>query len=220
MGMTVQENNSLLKDPRKVVLVSVVVVLALMFGVTFIKESIKNYLKKESTSNSVFPTKAQNKYENWRLFRNGYAFPLPSEWKNSSDIGGTAVLEPRDLSTNELKNIQKISVTVLSDKKAKGQRFTTEREFIDWTAVTGEVQGTIQKRENITIDGEKAIVLIDRLIDNKWKVIVWIRKDQTNLYLNFDGVEEYDAAAVETVGYITSRFSFVAPAMTGKEGKN
>lgn len=209
-----------MKDPRKVILVSTIVVLALMFSFTFIKEGIKSNQGKKPIPVSVLPTKAQNKYESWKLFRNGYAFPLPSDWKNSSDRGGTAVLEPRDLSMNELKNIQKISVTILSDKKATGQRFTTEREFTDWTAVTGEVQGTIQKLENITVDGEKAVVLMDRSIDNEWKVIVWIRKDERNIYLNFDGKGEYDKDAIEMVGYITSRFSFKAPAMTGKEGKN
>lgn len=208
-----------MKDPRKIILITTIVVLALMFGITLVKESIKNSFKNRPTSNSAIPAKAQNKYESWRLFRNGYAFPIPPEWKNSSDRGGTAVLEPRNVSTNELKNIQRISITVLSDKKATGQRFTTEREFEDWSAVTGEVQGAIQKLEDITIDGEKAMTLIDKSIDNKWKIIVWIRKDQTNLYLNFDGRGEYDTEAIEAVGYITSHFSFVAPAMTGKEGK-
>lgn len=208
------------EDPRKIVLVSAIVVLAFMFGLTFVKQSVKNNQKQTSSTSSIPPTKTPNKYERWALFRNGYAFPLPSNWKNSSDKGGTAVLEPRDPLINELKNIQRISTTVLSDKKATGQRFTTEREFTDWTAITGEVQGTIQKLENITVDGEKAIKLIDRSIDNKWKIIFWIRKDQINLYLNFDGEGKYDSAAEETISYITSHFSFIAPAMTGKEGKN
>lgn len=208
------------EDPRKIVLVSTIAVLALMFGVAFLKDSIKNNQKKLIPSNLSPTIKTINKYESWTLFRNGYAFPLPPNWTNTSDRGGTAVLEPRDPLINELKNIQKISTTVLSDKKATGQRFTTEREFTDWTAVTGEVQGSIQKLENITVDGEKAIKLIDRSIDNKWKIIVWIRKDQINLYLNFDGEGKYNSAAIEAINYITSHFSFTAPAMTGKEGKN
>lgn len=210
-----------MKDPRKVVLVSVIIVLALMFGVTFLKESFRNKNKKISPQISVSPTKVQNKYDDWVLFRNGYALPLPPDWKNSSDTGGTAVLEPRDPMANELKNIQKISITVLSDEKATGQRFTTEKEFFEWSAINGEVQGKIQKLDNLTVSGEKAIMLIDVSgEDNVWKIIVWVRKDNINLYINFDGLGKYDEVDAEVINYITSQFNFVAPPMTGKEGKN
>lgn len=210
-----------MKDPRKVVLVSVIIVLALMFGVAFLKESFRNKNKKISPSISVSPTKVQNKYKDWNLFRNGYALLIPSDWKNSSDVGGTAILEPSDPLNNELKNINKISITVLSDKKATGQRFTTEKEFFEWSAVVGEVQGKIQKLDNLTVGGEKAIMLIDASGgDNEWKIIVWVRKDNINLYINFDGQGKYNKADAEVINYITSQFNFVAPPMTGKEGKN
>lgn len=151
-----------MKDPRKVVLVSAIVILALMFGVTFLKESLKNKDKKAPLSSEISPPIAINIYKDWTLFRNGYAFPLPPGWINSSDTGGHVVLEPKDTQVNELKNIKKISVTVLSDKKASGQRFTTEKEFTEWAAITGEVQGKIQKLNTVTLDKEKAIQLMDR----------------------------------------------------------
>ena len=210
-----------MKDPRKIVLVSVIIILTLMFGVTFLKESFRNKNKKISPLISVSPTKAQKKYEDWTLFRNGYSLPIPSDWKNSSDVGVTAVLEPRDSIANELKNIQKISITVLSDEKATGQRFTTEKEFFEWSAVVGEVQGKIQKLDNLSVNGEKAIMLIDVSGgDNEWKIIVWVRKDNMNLYINFDGLGKYNEADAEVINYITSQFNFVAPPMTGTEGKN
>ena len=197
-----------MKDQRKIVLISAIVILALMFGVTFLKETFRDKNKKISPPISVSPTKVENKYEGWTLFRNGYAFPLPTDWINSSDTGGTAVLEPRDPLKNELNNIKKISVTVLSDKKSTGQRFTTEKELVEWSAVAGEVQGKIQKLDNLIVGGEKAIMLIDATgEDNEWKIIVWVRKDNINLYINFDGQGKYNAADAEVINYITSQFN-------------
>lgn len=208
-----------MKDPRKAVLISTIILLTLMFGLTFLKESFKNKTSKEIPSATVSPTIIKNKFENWTFFKNGYAFPLPSNWKNSSDTGGTAVLEPSDISENELDNIKKISVTVLSYKKATGQRFTTQLEFDQWSAVTGEVQGKIQKLENLTIDGEKGIMLIDNSVENKWKIIIWIRKDEINLYMNFDGEGKYNDKNIEVIKYITSHFSFIAPKANEKSGE-
>ena len=209
-----------MKDPRKIILLSTIVLLSVMFGFTFLKELYKKSQKKTVVSNVPTPTIMIADRADWTLFRNGYAFPLPPDWKNSSDRGGTAVLEPTDISTNTLGTIQRISTTILSDKKASGQRFTTEREFGDWGAVKGEVQGKIQKLDDVTVDGEKALLLIDRSVDNKWTIIVWTRREQMNFYINFGGVGKYGAAETETINYIISHFNFVAPERTEKEGKN
>lgn len=193
-----------------------------MFGATFLKESLKNKDNKMSLSTAISPTIAVNIYKDWMLFRNGYALPLPPppEWINTSDIGGHTVLEPKDPLINQLKNIKRISVTILSDKKASGQRFTTPKEFTEWLTVTGEVQGKIQKLDNVIVDKEKAILLMDRTgKDNEWKIIVWVRKEEVNLYINFDGVGTYDKFDKDSINYIISHFTFKAPPSSGKEGK-
>lgn len=210
-----------MKDSRKIILVSTIVLLAVMFGFTFLKEAYKKSQKKSDVSYSPQPTKAFENRSDWTLFRNGYAFPLPPDWKNSSDRGGTAVLEPRDVLKNRLSGIEKISITILSDAKAGNKQFSTEREFTEWTAVKGEVQGTIQKLHNGEVDGQKSILVSDTSAGKeKWKIIVWVRKDLRNLYLIFDGVGTYGKSEAETITYITSNFTFVAPATAGKEGKN
>lgn len=210
-----------MKDPRKIVLVATIVILTLLFGVTYLKEQLSTRSSAPLPSETVSPTKVVDTYEGWTLFRNGYAFPVPPEWKNSSDVGGVAVLEPTDPAVNTLKNIQKISAIILSDKKATGQRFTTEKEFIEWTAVPGEVQGSVQKLENSVVDGEKAVMLIQRAASaDTWKIIVWTRKDGVNVYLNFDGVGSYEASEMQAIKYIIAHFTFTPPPTTGKEEKN
>ncbi len=207
-----------MKDPRKIVLVATIGILILLFGMAYLKEQLSKRSPTILPTETVMPTKVVDPYQDWTLFRNGYAFPLPPEWKNSSDVGGVAVLEPTDPAVNTLKNIQKISAIILSDKKATGQRFTTEKEFIEWMAVAGAVQGSVQKLENSIIDGEKAIMLIQRAESaDTWKIIVWTRKDGVNVYLNFDGVGTYEGAEMQAIKYIIAHFTFTPPPTTGKK---
>ncbi|HYD35196.1 MAG TPA: hypothetical protein VD999_03970 [Vitreimonas sp.] len=156
-------------------------------------------------------------YTTWKLFRNGYALPLPPNWKNTSDSNGRAVFHPGD----KVGSLTEISVTVLSDAKApQGQQFTTQAEFDQWSAVQGDVQGAIQKIDNVTVDGQPGLMLLDtRGGEDQWLVIVWVRKDKNNLYLTFKGNQKYDVADASAIDYIVSKFTFTAPPMTGLEGK-
>ncbi len=206
-----------MKDPRKIVLVSTIIILIVMFATTFIRESLKKRNVQPVDTSNTQPTVMRDDYSDWTLFRNGYAFPLPADWKNTSDTGGTAVLEPGQ----PIGSIENISVTVLSDKKApEGQRFTTQKELDEWSAVTGEVQGTIQKPKNITLDGEQGVMLFDTTKgEDKWLSIIWARKDSINIYLTFRGNRTYGDADEKAIDYIVSHFTFTPPAMTGDEGK-
>lgn len=167
---------------------------------------------------SVRPTISDRDYSKWTLFRNGYAFPLPPGWKNTSDTGGTAVLEAGSSSEGKIGSIYKITVTVLSDEKATGQRFTTQREFEEWSKVEGEVQGPIQRIDNRTVDGEKAIELLDVSGgENEWMIITWVRKDNKNVYINFKGNKKYERADAAAIDHILSNFTFTTPQITGSK---
>ena len=174
---------------------------------------------KESTNNiSITPTNSQADYSDWDLFRNGYSLPLPPGCKNTSDKGGTEVNEIGNSPKSTIGSIQKISITVLSDKKSTGQRFTTQREFEDWLKVEGEVQGSIQKLDNLMIDNERAIELLDQSGgENEWMIITWIRKDNKNIYINFEGNQKYNTSDASAIDYILSNFKFIAPPMTGSK---
>ena len=162
------------------------------------------------------PTKVVDPYQDWTLFRNGYAFPLPPEWKNSSDVGGVAVLEPTDPAVNTLKNIQKISAIILSDKSHRTTLYHRERIYrVD--GCRGAVQGSY-KNWKIVLLTEKAIMLIQRAESaDTWKIIVWTRKDGVNVYLNFDGVGTYEGAEMQAIKYIIAHFTFTPPPTTGKK---
>lgn len=139
-----------MKDKRVLLLVSTIVILTLMFFTAFVRDRQRNKKLTPSETTESKPVDAIiDEYADWTLFRNGYALPVPPKWKNTSDRGGTAVLEPGET----VGNIQKISITVLSDEKATaGQRFTTQKELNDWSAIKGEVGGSIQKPKNIILD--------------------------------------------------------------------
>ncbi len=98
-----------MQDPRKILLVTTIVGLALMFGYAYIRDTRR-------TATVTAPDASSEKqvvspYADWTLFRNGYTLPLPPDWKNTSDTGGTAVLEPG----TPVGSIVKLSVTRLSD---------------------------------------------------------------------------------------------------------
>lgn len=205
-----------MNDKRKLLFALTIVILVLMFGVVFIRESMKN---KSSSSDAlvVQPAKTQDDYANWSLFRNGYALPVPPEWKNTSDNGGVAILEPG----KAIGSMQEISIAILSDKNApQGQQFTTQKELDEWSAVNGKVQGDIQKLKNITMDETPGVMLIDTTGEkNKWVVMAWTRKDNVNIQIRFTGSGTYGDQDKKAVDYIISHFTLTAPPMTGKEGK-
>jgi hypothetical protein len=213
-----------MNDWRKLLLSFTIIFLVGIFGFTFIKQFFKPVAKKSSLANSSPAMSSQpqftpspDPYVGWTVFRNGYALPVPPKWKNTSDLNGTAVLEPGE----KLAGIIKISVTILSDKKATaGQRFTTQKEFDQWYAVSTQVQGNIQKLKNVNLDVEKAVVLFDTTQGtNHWQTIIWSRKEERNIYLTFTGTDEYGVDDATAIDYITSHFTFTPPAMTEKEGK-
>lgn len=183
-----------------------------------IPERLNQTTDKSVNNIPITPTPSQPNYSDWTLFRNGYSLPLPPEWKNTSDRGGTAILEVGDSPESKIGNIQQISITVLSDAKSTGQRFTTQREFDDWSKVEGEVQGSIQKLDNLTIDNEKAIELLDESGgENEWMIITWIRKDNRNIYINFKGNQKYDTDDAVATDYILSNFKFTSPSITSSK---
>lgn len=203
-----------MKDPRKVLLLTTIIGLALMFGITYLRETGSTALAPSGDQISASPSPVSLNYAEWGLFRNGYALPIPPDWKNTSDTGGTAVFEPG----TKVGNIKKISVTRLSDAKVPpGQQFTTQKEFEEWSAVEGEVQGPIQKIANITVDSTPGLELSDiREDEGQWTVIVWVRKDNINLYLTFLGNEKITPDDNSAMTHIASEFAFVAPPSTGK----
>ena len=203
-----------MKDPRKVLLSTTIIGLALMFGITYLRDPRRTAVAPAGDQISVSPSPVSLSYADWTLFSNGYALPIPPDWKNTSDTGGTAVLEPG----TKIGTIQKISITRLSDAKAPaGQQFTTQKEFDEWSAVEGEVQGPIQKIANLTVDSTPGLELSDiREDEGQWTVIVWVRKDNINLYLTFLGTEKITPDDTTAINRIASEFTFVAPPSTGK----
>lgn len=194
------------------------ILMVLVAGLTIYTAKNEDKVIIAEKSDQPAPTASGPDYSQWTLFRNGYALPLPPDWQNTSDTGGTAVLAVGDTPESKIGSIQQISVTVLSDEKATGQRFTTQTEFDDWSMVEGEVQGSIQKLENRTVDNEKAIELLDASGgENEWMIITWIRKDNRNIYINFEGNQKFEAQDVAAIDYILSNFKFVAPPMTGSK---
>lgn len=204
-------------ENRKFVLGTVVIVLALMFFGAFVKDMIPGKKTQPSVTPEVKQMKVQDKYADWTLFRNGYALPIPSDWKNTSDTGGTAVLEPGEA----VGTIKKISVTVLSDAKApQGQQFTTQKELNEWSAVKGEVQGDVQKPKNISLDGEPGVMLVDKTGEaDKWVAMAWARKDNVNILIRFTGSGIYGEQDMKAVDYIVSHFTFTPPPSSGKNDK-
>jgi len=208
-----------MKDMRVIVLVGAICILIGMFGITIMRDWPRLTGKQQLESPTAKPTAVPtvSLYSDWKLFRNGYAFPLPPDWNNTSDNGGTAVLEPGQT----LGSITKISVTILSDAKApQGQQFTTQTEFNQWYAVSGQVQGTMQKPANMSLDGEKAVMLMDTKGATKsWVGIVWARKDNINIYITFNGSGEYSNTDENAINYIVSKFMFTPPPSAGAKSK-
>lgn len=193
-------------------------VLALIAFFLIWKERSAKLSQTLSASPSPTPATASpipTSYDDWTLFRNGYALPLPPDWKNTSDLGGQAILEPG----RKIGSITKIAVTVLSDKKvAEGQAFTSQKELDDWMAKPIEATGTMQKLANITIDGQKGVLLLDKSGgDALWTVINWVRKDETNLYISVYGTGKYSQEEAQAIEYMTQHFTFTAPPSTDKE---
>ena len=208
-----------MKDSRVIVRVGAICLLSGMFGVTIMRDWSRLTGKQKPEGVVVQPTVAltASTYDDWMLFRNGYAFPLPPDWKNTSDKGGTAVLEPG----RTLGSITKISVTILSDAKApQGQQFTTQTEFDQWYAVSGLVQGPMQKPTNMMLDGVKAVMLMDtKGATENWVGIIWARKDNINIYITFNGSGEYSNADENAINYIVSHFMFTPPPSTSGKSK-
>lgn len=205
---------------RKFVLFGVIVFLVGIFGVTIIRDWPRlTGQKASSTSPTAIPNVTPNEtladYSNWTLFRNGYAMPVPPKWKNTSDLGGVAVLEPGE----RVGSLDEISVTILSDKKAQGQQFSTQKELDEWSAVSGQVQGDIQKTKNIVMDGSPGVMIVDTTSEaNKWLAMAWTRKDNINVQLRFVGNGTYEDEDMKAVDYIVSHFTFTAPQTS--EGKD
>ena len=204
-------------ENRKFVLGTVIVVLAIMFFGAVVKDKIPGKKNQPSVTPEVKQLKAQDDYAGWTLFRNGYALPIPSDWKNTSDTGGTAILEPGEA----VGSIKEISVTVLPDAKApQGQQFTTQKELEEWSAVKGEVQGDVQKPKNISLDGEPGVMLVDKTSEeNKWVAMAWARKGSANVLIRFTGSGTYGKQDMKAVDYIVSHFTFTPTPSSGKNDK-
>lgn len=211
-----------MKDSRKLLLFGTIIFLLGMFFVTILRDwprltgQIKNSVTPAATPQSI-TDETQTVYTNWKLFRNGYALPVPPEWKNTSDKGGVAILEPGE----KTGSLQEISVSILSDKNApQGQQFTTQKELDEWSAVSGQVQGDIQKTKNVIMDGSPGVMIVDTTSEtNKWTAMAWTRKDNINVQLRFTGSGKYEVQDMKVVDYIVSRFTFTAPPMTGSKEK-
>ncbi len=84
----------------------------------------------------------------------------------------------------------------------------------------GEVQGPIQKLANVTVDSEPGLELFDtRQGDDNWIMIVWVRKDNINLYLTFQGNKAITQDDTYAIDHIVSEFKFVAPPSANKSGE-
>lgn len=206
-----------MQDPRKWLLFGAIVFVVGMFTVTIMRDWSRLTGQTASIANptpvlSAAPSKTQVDFSNWTLFRNGYALPVPSKWKNTSDVGGVAVLEAGEL----VGSLDQITVTILSDKKApQGQQFTTQKELDEWTAVNGLVQGNLQKTKNIVMDRSSGVLIVDTTSEpNKWFVMAWTRKDSINVQLRFMGNGTYTDTEMQAVDYIVSHFTFTAPEAT------
>lgn len=156
-------------------------------------------------------------YDEWKLFRNGYAFPLPPEWKNTSDTNGTATFAPGQ----EVGNIHSIAVTRLSDKKApQGQKFTTQAELDDWYGGKLSEVGNLKKIKTLMIDGEKAVMIADTSGGKeRWMVIIWARHENMNLYFTANGLGEYTLDDENAITYMVEHFLYTAPPSTGDDKK-
>lgn len=208
---------NLLPLNRIVFAVAGVIILGVLGLLVFMSKGVKAPYSSSSVSPSpTAAASAVSEFSDWTYFRNGYGVKIPPDWKNTSDTGGTAVLEPG----RKVANFELVSVTILSDKKATGQRFTTQKEFDEWYALSGEVQGDIQKIDNTMVDGEKAIMLLDTTGgEDAWTVITWTRKDEVNLYLRVKGNKKYSKEDAAAIDYLVSSFRFEAPPPAPGEGK-
>jgi len=204
-----------MQDKRKLLLAGSIIFVVVMFAQAFIRDTFKS---KTVTPSKNTPTQqVVDDYANWGLFRNGYALPVPPKWQNTSDTGGVAILEPGE----QVGSLNQISIMVLSDKNApQGQQFTTQKELDEWTAVSGPVQGDVQKTNNITLGGSPGVMFLDTTGEkDAWLAMAWTRKDGINVQIRFTGTGEYTDLDAKTVDYIVSNFTFTPPPITGKEGK-
>ena len=210
-----------MKDSHKLLLLGTIIFLFGMLFVTILRDwpRLTGQIKTGVSPTPPTPTveNKQAEHADWSLFRNGYALPLPPKWKNTSDTGGVAVLEPGEM----IGSLEEISIMIVSDKKApQGQQFTTQRELDEWSAVSGQVQGDIQKTKNIFVDGNPGVMLVDVTGEtNKWVAMAWTRKENVNVQIRFTGRGTYTDKDMETVDYIVTHFTFTAPPMSGKEEK-
>lgn len=205
-----------MNDWRKVLLVSTIALLVLMFASAFIRQSLKSKTVVASPAPQASVV-IQDDYSGWTLFRNGYAFPVPPKWKNTSDTGGVAILEPGD----KIGSLEQISMRVLSDKKAPaGQQFTGQQELEQWATVSGQVQGDVQKTKNVSLDGAPGVMLVDTTGEvGKWVAMAWARRDSINFQLRFTGSGTYTDQDKKTVDYIISHFTFTPPPFDDKQEK-
>lgn len=206
----------MIKHARFLFVSGLAILLVVAFMLMRVPSSTKQTTSVSTPSPKVQAIATADPYASWELFRNGYAFPLPADWKNTSDTNGTATFAPG----TPIGSIDSLAVTVLSDKRApQGKRFTTQPEFDQWYAVEGEVQGKIQKLQNLAVDGEKAVMISQKPADDRWMVIVWARHEQVNLYITATGAGEYTVEDGKIVSYIAEHFVFTAPPSTGDDKK-
>lgn len=204
-----------MKSSKLLIVIMGIIILTVLFGLFSLlgKKILSPATQQTSKETMVSPTISP--YSDWTYFKNGYGIKFPPDWKNTSDLNGTAVMEPG----RKVGSITKISITILSDKKATGQRFTTQTEFDQWYGVNGQVQGDIQKTDNVLLDGQKGVVLMDSSTPDKWTEIIWTRKDNVNIYIIVRGNGTFTSEDNAAIVYLISSFKFQAPASSGKSEK-
>lgn len=151
-------------------------------------------------------------FSNWGTFKNGYEIKIPENWINTSDLNGHAVIE-RGKNGVPVGSFTKIVISVSANSQAD-QQMTNQDDFDKWYSksnkeVTKEI---LQKLDNTMIDKEKAVEFVDTSVDvktqNVWSVVVWIRKNDVNYYINVFGNKKITPTDFKAYDYLIKSFKF------------
>lgn len=156
---------------------------------------------------SLSPSPTPEILDGWRYHnRERYSFMIPARWKIGYDKNDLTVLIPG----RAMGTLQEIAIRTLPDIRVREDRpFATQEEFDRNYEVDTVIEGKVRKIENVEVDGRRGIMYTDvGSGPQNWHIVVWIRDDEENIYLNFKGFDRQILDDGKAIDYFLSTFIF------------
>ena len=192
---------------QKFIILAILLVILTGLAIVFSKNQSASQKVSETAVSQIPPN-----FNTFSTFENGYEIKIPTNWVNTSDLQGHSVIGP---GKNGIK-VGSFQSIVLSVNPSLTALMTSQSEFDSWYAKKNEkvTKGIIQKLANTTIDGEKAVELIDTSVNQKtqnaWSIVTWTRKNNVNYYINAIGDQKITTVDFKVYEYIIKSFKFNA----------